>query len=74
MAFPDDTAPMRLATEDDPLPLVDLKWLMCAYGDWLDVPRVRREPAYARACLELALAMPLELIRRTAERVLKPWL
>jgi hypothetical protein len=58
--------------EPDLLALVDLKWLMCAYGDWIDVPRLRHDAVYAMHCLDEALTLPSELVRSTAERVLKP--
>ncbi len=56
----------------DLVALVDLKWLMYAYGGWIDVPRLCRDSAYAGQCLERALAMPSELVHRTARRVLLP--
>jgi hypothetical protein len=56
----------------DLVALVDLKWLMYAYGGWIDVPRLCRDSAYAGTCLERALTMPSELVQRTARRVLQP--
>ncbi len=73
-------ATTRVASTSDPVAeespdlvaLVDLKWLMYAYGGWIDVPRLCRDSAYAGSCLERALAMPSELVHRTARRVLQP--
>jgi len=56
----------------DLVALVDLKWLMYAYGGWIDVPRLCRDSAYAMTCLDRALAVPSDLVRNTARRVLLP--
>jgi hypothetical protein len=70
-------APPQVDTDDDQTPwqdsdllaLVDLKWLLAGYGQWLDLPRLRRDDCYARAALEQARGLPSELIRRVATRV-----
>jgi hypothetical protein len=49
--------------------LVDLKWLMAGYGEWLDLPRLRRDDSYARAALDEAQRMPSDLIRLVARRI-----
>jgi hypothetical protein len=49
--------------------LVDLKWLMAGYGEWLDLTRLRRDDSYARAALDDAQRLPSELIRRVACRI-----
>ncbi|MFM2065864.1 MAG: hypothetical protein RLZZ584_773 [Pseudomonadota bacterium] len=56
--------------DSDLLTLVDLKWLMAGYGQWLDLPRLRRDDGYARAALHQAQGLPSELIRRVAQRVI----
>lgn len=58
--------------QPDLVEMVELKWLMAGHGLWLDVPRLCREPAYARSTLEVALALPSDLIRRIAQRILTP--
>ncbi len=32
--------------------LVGLKWLMAGMGFWIDIPRFKRDPRYALACIE----------------------
>lgn len=56
----------------DLVALVDLKWLMNAYGHWLDVPRLCRDSAYASFCLNDAMSVPSEIVHRAAQRVLGP--
>ncbi len=62
------------STDDGPdlVALVDLKWLMNAYGRWLDVPRLCRDTAYASFCLNDAMSVPSEVVHRAAQRVLAP--
>lgn len=71
----DISCAMPAATlESDLVYLVDLKWLMAGHGLWLDIPRLRHDPAYVRAALDSAQSLPSELIRRSAQRVLSPLL
>ncbi|MEY4748314.1 MAG: hypothetical protein RIQ60_528 [Pseudomonadota bacterium] len=49
--------------------LADLKWLMAGHGEWLDLPRLRRDDGYARAALDEAQQLPSELIRQVARRM-----
>lgn len=58
----------------DLVALTDLKWLMSAYVERIDIPRLLREPAYARRCLDVARATPSEMVQRVAARVLSPLL
>ncbi|MCK6425220.1 MAG: hypothetical protein L6Q75_09020 [Burkholderiaceae bacterium] len=58
----------------DLVALTDLKWLMSAYVERIDIPRLLREPAYAQRCLEVARTTPSEVVQRVATRVLSPLL
>jgi hypothetical protein len=58
----------------DLLALADLKWVMSAYVERIDIARLLRDSAYARRCLDEAHATPSELVHKLAERVLTPLL
>lgn len=72
--FPYRRPPVEPRTPPDLLALADLKWVMSAYVGRIDIPRLLREPAYARRCLDEASATPSELVQRLALRVLSPLL
>jgi hypothetical protein len=56
--------------DSDLLALVDLKWLLAAHGQWLNLARLRQDDGYARVALEQARDLPSELIRRVVKRVI----
>lgn len=60
------------STPPDLLALTDLKWLMSAYVERIDITRLLRDSAYARRCLDAAHATPSPLVHRLAEQVLTP--
>ncbi|HEX6362457.1 MAG TPA: hypothetical protein VFZ93_05865 [Albitalea sp.] len=61
----------RLPESDNVLvDLVDFKWLMAGDGWWVDVPRLRRDAAYAGQCLRAGLASGSDVVRRRAVAVL----
>lgn len=64
----------RCGATPDLVALTDLKWLMSAYVERIDIPRLLREPAYAQRCLDVARATPSEMVQRVAARVLSPLL
>jgi hypothetical protein len=48
---------------------VDLKWLMAADGNVVDLDRVQADAPYAAHCVDLALASRQPMLRRLAQRL-----
>lgn len=50
--------------------LVDFKWLMAGLGWWVDLSRVRRDPAYAGECVRRGLASDSTLLHQRSVALL----
>jgi hypothetical protein len=48
---------------------VDLKWLMAADGNVVDLDRLQSDAPYAAHCVDLALASRQPMLRRLAQRL-----
>jgi hypothetical protein len=48
---------------------VDLKWLMAADGNVVDLDRLQADAPYATHCVDLALASRQPMLRRLAQRL-----
>ncbi len=48
---------------------VDFKWLMAGQGWWVDTTRLHRDPSYASALIDLALASPSPALRQSAAMI-----
>lgn len=52
------------------LDLVSFKWLMAGEGWWVNLSRLRQDPAYARTCAEAGLDSAQALLRQRSAELL----
>lgn len=55
--------------ESELVEFVDLKWLMACEGHRVDLSRLQCDAAYARHCIDLAMACRSPVLRELASRI-----
>ncbi|MDZ5455930.1 hypothetical protein [Azohydromonas lata] len=64
------TAAAALSRDDMLVDLVCFKWLMADLGCWVDVPRMRRDGAYASECAARGLLARSDVLRQRSRDLL----
>lgn len=63
-------AAATLSRDDVLVDLVCFKWLMADLGCWVDVPRMRRDSAYAGECAARGLTARSDVLRQRSRELL----
>jgi hypothetical protein len=59
----------QLSGDEMLVDLVSFKWLMAYRGCWIDLPRMRRDAAYADECLQRGLSAPSGVLRQRSREL-----
>ena len=67
-----DMAPnsTSLSHDDVFVDLVSFKWLMADLGCWVDLPRMRHDPAYACECASRGVLAQCSVLRQRSRELL----
>ncbi len=64
------TTPPSLSRDDVFVDLVCFKWLMADLGCWVDLPRMRHDPAYACECASRGVLAQCAVLRQRSQELL----
>ena len=59
-----------LSRDDVFVALVSFKWLMADLGCWVDLPRMRHDPAYACECASRGVLAQCSVLRQRSQELL----
>lgn len=64
------TTSTSLSRDDVFVALVSFKWLMADLGCWVDLPRMRHDPAYAGECASRGVLAQCSVLRQRSQELL----
>jgi hypothetical protein len=64
------TTSTSLSRDDVFVDLVSFKWLMADLGCWVDLPRMRHDPAYACECASRGVLAQCSVLRQRSRELL----
>ena len=64
------TTSTLLSHDDMFVDLVSFKWLMADFGCWVDLPRMRHDPAYACECASRGVLAQCAVLRQRSRELL----